>query len=81
MKIAGMGVITSLTQNEDDGVDVDVEFKCKALPEPGDKIGTASSAKEASAAVTLNVKNLVAEKLSWGQKLYVTFSTEPFKEE
>ena len=71
MKISASGVIESLVGAEEQGeVDVEVTFKGRA-------VDVAQTAKDCTAQVTLHIKGLVAEQLKWGQKLYLTLSTEP----
>lgn len=75
MKITGNGTIESMMSNDDDkgSVDVSIEFKVQAsdVPKP---------AKMCGASVLLTVQGLAAEQLKWGQRLYLTISTEPPKD-
>lgn len=75
MKIQASGTIGSMLLNDNEKGLVDISFHV------GGKISDApSTAKEAWADVELNIKSLVAEQLRFGQKLYVTISTEPPEE-
>lgn len=71
MRVTASGAIESLVGAEEQGeVEVEVTFKGKVAE-------VAQTAKDCHATVTLTVKGLAAEQLKWGQKLYLTLSTEP----
>jgi hypothetical protein len=73
--IKAEGTISQLGTARPDGelggvVEISLDLKGQAVEVP-------QPAKDIKGAVILKVKGLVAEKLHWGEKLYVTLSTTP----